>query len=291
MNKKRAKIIYYSGTGGTARVAECFESAYKNIGYEASTQQLKKSIKDFKSEHNLLILLFAVHACNAPKAVYSWIENLEKVKNTSAVVISVSGGGDVIPNTACRVSSIKRLEGKGYKVIYENMLVMPSNWIVATKPPLAKMLLEILPKKVQGIVEDVENGVIRRTKPYVVDRFLSFVGELEKFGAKSFGKQIRVSEACTGCGWCSSNCPAGNISLEAGNLKFGNNCHLCLKCIYGCPNKALQPGVGKFIVIKEGYDLKTIEDMEALKEPVDVVGLTKGYLWSGVRKYLLEDKS
>ena len=290
MYKKRVKIVYYSGTGGTARVAECFESTFKNAGYEVLTQQLKKSISDLKSEHELLVLLFAVHACNAPEAVYKWIANLEKVKNIPAVVISVSGGGEVIPNTACRTSSIRRLERKGYKIIYEKMLVMPSNWIVATKLPLARMLLEVLPRKIQGIVEDIENGVLRKTKPYLIDRLFSYVGELEKYGAKAFGKRIRYTEACSGCGWCSSNCPASNITLEAGRPKFGNKCHLCLNCIYGCPNKALMPSIGKFVVIKEGYDLKTIENMGILKETVDVENLAKGYLWSGVRKYLLEDK-
>lgn len=170
------------------------------------------------------------------------------------------------------------------------MLVMPSNWIVATKLPLSRMLLNVLPMKALGIVGDIENGVIRRTKPYLIDRLFSYIGELEKYGAKDFGKRIWHTEACTGCGWCSSNCPAGNITLEFGKPKFGNSCHLCLNCIYGCPNKALKPGVGKFVVIKKGYDLKAIENMGEIKETVDVEALTKGYLWSGVRKYLLDDK-
>lgn len=290
MDKKRVKIVYYSGTGGTTRVAECFKSTFENSGYEVFTQQLKKNINDLKDEHELLVLMFAVHACNAPEAVYKWIENLEKVKNIPAVVISVSGGGEAIPNNACRASSITRLEGKGYQVIYEKMLVMPSNWIVATKLPLARMLLEVLPLKVQGIVEDIENGIIQRTKPYLIDRFFSYIGELEKYGAKIFGKRIRFTEACTGCGWCSSNCPAGNITLESGKPKFSNKCHLCLNCIYGCPNKALKPGIGRFVVIKEGYDLKAIENMGEIKEPIDVECLAKGYIWSGIRKYLLEER-
>jgi len=290
MNKKRVKIVYYSGTGGTTRVAECFKSAFADSGHEVFTQQLKKNISDLKDEHDLLVLLFAVHACNAPEAVYKWISNLGKVKNIPAVVVSVSGGGEVIPNTACRASSIRRLERKGYRVVYEKMIVMPSNWIAATKLPLARMLLEILPLKVQQIVADIENGVIRRTKPFMIDRILSLVGELEKVGAKFFGKQIRVGEDCTGCEWCSNNCPAGNISMGFRRPKFGNNCHLCLNCIYGCPNKALLPSIGKFVVVKEGYDLKALENMGILKETVDVENLAKSYLWSGVRKYLLEDK-
>ncbi len=77
----------------------------------------------------MLLLLFSVHAFNAPDAVYKWIDGLDTVKHISAAVISVSGAGDVCPNTACRVSSIKRLTKKGYHVLYERMIVMPSNWV------------------------------------------------------------------------------------------------------------------------------------------------------------------
>lgn len=278
--------MYYSGTGGTERVAKCFESEFKNAGYEVSIGRLIQNMEFDYFKGAPLLLLYAVHACNAPKLVYEWIGNMEQIKNVSAFVISVSGGGEVSPNTACRISSIKRLEKKGYKVIYENMLVMPSNWIVATKTPLSQMLLTILPQKVKSIVKDIENGTIRRTKPLLIDRCFSYMGELEKFGARSFGKRIKISEKCTGCGWCIKNCPARNISMKDNKPVFGKGCQLCLNCIYGCPNKALEPGVGKFVVIREGYDLIELENMQPVTEQIDIEKLTKGYLWTGVRKYL-----
>lgn len=150
------------------------------------------------------------------------------------------------------------------------------------------MLLEVLPKKVKIIVNDIENGVVRRTTPFLIDRFFSYIGELEKFGAKVFGKRIKLSDICSGCGWCSNNCPAGNIIMKLNKPEFGSNCHLCLSCIYGCPNKALEPGFCKFVVIKEGYNLKELESKLPLREQVDVEKLAEGYLWSGVRKYLLD---
>ena len=288
MNNKRINIVYYSGTGGTERVAKCFESAFKNAGYDVKIGRLFQNTELSHYKDAMLLLIFAVHACNAPEPIYNWIESIEPVNNVSAAVISVSGGGEVIPNTACRLSSIKKLEKMGYKVIYEKMLLMPSNWIVATKKPLSKMLLAVLPKKVKEIIDDIENGTIRRTKPFLIDRLFSCIGEFEKLGARSFGQRIKVSEKCIGCGWCVKNCPSGNISLNSNKPKFGNRCHLCLNCIYGCPNKALEPGFGKFVVIREGYNLKDFENIHPLTEQVDIEKLTKGYLWCGVRKYLLD---
>ena len=62
---------------------------------------------------------------------------------------------------------------------------------------------------------------------------------------------------------------------------------MCLGCIYGCPQKALQPTTMKWIVVPEGYDLAALERMGPMTEPIDVPALTRGYLWSGVRKYLM----
>lgn len=290
MSKKRVRIVYYSGTGCTERVARCFETMYKQSDYEVSLHRLYQNTEYEDGDETLLILLFAVHALNAPEPVYQWIERLEQVQGFPAVVISVSGGGEVSPNTACRVSTIKRLERKGYHVIYEKMLVMPSNAFAATKEPLARMLLDVLPQKVTNIIRDVENGVRLRSKPHPVDRFLSHVGELEKLGAREFGKRIKPSELCSGCGWCANHCPSGNITLKNNKPVFGNRCHFCLSCIYGCPNKALQPGFGKFIVIKEGFRLEEIENLQPINDFADVEKLAKGYLWSGVRKYLLKNE-
>jgi len=287
---KTVKIVYYSGTGGTERVARCFEAKFKAIGADVSMQRLATYSILEETKHELLLMIYAVHACNAPEPVYKWIEKAPMVMGVPAVVIAVSGGGEVIPNTACRKHCIKRLEKKGYGVISEEMIVMPSNWIVSTKEPLALMLLEILPDRVTDIVKDITAGINRKVKPAFIDNFFSYIGELEKLGAKEFGKRIKVSSDCNGCSLCSQNCNAGNITMIANKPYFGKQCQLCLKCIYDCPQKALAPGMGKFVVIKEGYNLDELEKKLPHTELVDVDKLAKGYLWSGVKKYLLDEK-
>lgn len=288
MHNKRISIVYYSGTGSTEKVAKCFESAFKQAGYDVKIGRLFQNREFEYYKDAPLLILYAVHAFNAPEPVYKWIDGIVGVTDITAAVISVSGGGEVSPNTACRINTIKKLEKKGYGVTYEKMIVMPSNWIVATKRPLAKMLLDVLPDRVNTMVDEIDKGIIKRSKPFFIDRFLSCIGEFEKNQAKSFGNKIKVSQSCTGCGWCVKNCPANNISLKLKKPEFKNNCNLCLSCIYGCPEKALEPHIFKFLVIKEGYSIKHLENMEQIKEDIDVEALTKGYLWSGLRKYLLD---
>ncbi|WP_321418455.1 EFR1 family ferrodoxin [uncultured Methanomethylovorans sp.] len=286
---KTVKIAYFSGTGSTARVADTFESELTRRGISVIKSEIKQGNICSDEKEDLLILLYAVHACNAPKIVYQWIDSLDGKKQTPVAVISVSGGGEITPNTACRLSSIRKLEKKNYKVFYEKMIVMPSNWIIKTDDGLAIRLVDILPLKVKHIVDDLLKGVICRTKPKLIDRVFSRIGEMEKNGAKFFGRNLRVNTNCNSCGWCAKNCSANNIIMMDDKPAFGEKCILCLKCIYGCPRQALEAGTLKFIIIKEGYNLKDLENRMQGIQLAPVEDLAKGYIWKGVKEYLLED--
>jgi len=289
MEINKVKVAYFSGTGSTALVADTLEKELTKRGLSVTKSEIRTGNLLSDNEEDLLILLFAVHAFNAPRIVSEWIGNLPNVNRpVPTAVISVSGGGEITPNTACRVSSICKLEENNYRVVYEKMVVMPSNWVVKTNDELAIRLLEILPLKVERITDDLQAGIVRRTRPKLLDRIFSWIGEMEKVGAKSFGQKIMVSESCNGCGCCAKKCPANNISMSNNKPKFGRDCFLCLRCIYGCPNKALMAGTLKFIILKDGYDLKALEKRMKDIKPSPIEDLAKGYLWKGVREYLLE---
>ena len=282
------RIVYFSGTGCTAFVAETFRKELEILGSSVQMHELRHGISEPEGEYRFLILCFVVHACNAPHPVMQWVKSHPSVERIPTAVISVSGGGEVTPNLACRVAIKRQLQQKGFAVEYEKMLVMPSNWIVPTKPGLAARLLEVLPHKVAFILHELASGTRRETCPGPGNRFLSLLGKLETSGAKTFGKKIRVSEACTGCGLCARHCPVGNIVLNVKKPMFGNRCILCLNCLYLCPQHALQPGTGKFVVIKDGFDLKKIQATLPWTEPLDISAKARGILWLGVKRYLLD---
>lgn len=284
----KIKIAYYSGTGGTALAAKIFREKLEQRGCSCSVDRITDKLPSPRDEHDLLLLCFPVHAFNAPQAVYKWIEKLNPVQGAAAAIISVSGGGEIFPNTACRLSSIKRLAKKGYHVFYETMLVMPSNIFVATEQALSLMLLQVLPDKVSLAADDILSGRDKRTAPLLADRLLSIMGELEKPGARLWGRGVKPLATCDGCGWCAENCPSGNIAMRDGKPRFSAKCHLCLQCIYGCHKKALSPMICKFFILKQGYDLHALLEKSPLNEAADIKQLAAGRLWSGVKKYLLE---
>lgn len=194
---KNAKIVYYSGTGNTRKVSLCFDECMKDKGISVQTYSVVEKNIPQVQEEDLLLVVYAVHGFNAPEVVYRWINSLPDVEGKRAAVVSVSGGGDVSPNTASRIGCIRRLEKKGYSVTYEAMLVMPSNWIVATHEALAVKLLDVLPYKVELVVGDILSGMMRRTKPLWIDRLLSWICELERREPKYSGKESSVAETVT----------------------------------------------------------------------------------------------
>jgi ferredoxin/flavodoxin len=273
-------IAYFSGTGGTAKAADALKAAFVRYSLAVDKQQIIRNKAIPNGEESLLVLLFAVHAANAPLPVHEWLETLTPVDGTPAVVISVSGGGEVFPNTACRGGSIRRLERKGYHVVYEQTIIMPSNMSVATPDFLAKRLLNVLSDRAAHIVDDVMGGMGRRVKPTALDRVIAALCLAEHKGAHHFGKQLSATDACNGCGWCARSCPGSNIRMDKGRPVFENSCVMCFSCAYGCPQHAVEVKRMSFLLNKDGFDIRRFEQLPELPEE------KTGLLMAGVRRYL-----
>lgn len=284
---KKVRIVYYSGTGSTAKAADTMKDLLEKNGNRVSITSLRAKEMPYASiEEELLILIYAVYAFSAPFIVHDWIESLQNVDGIPAVVLSVSGGGDVFPNRACRLSSIKALENKGFSVIYERMLVMPSNWIVKVPDKISVRLLSVLPERLAVIVSDLQKGILLRHKPGLPNRVAAYLNKYERVGGKSFVSSFIISPNCNGCGLCEKGCPNANIHMQNGLPVFRDHCLVCLNCIYSCPQKALSPKSMKFVVIKEGYSFKRIESNVEHISPATDKELSHNPMWIGVNKYL-----
>jgi ferredoxin/flavodoxin len=290
MAAKNIYIAYFSGTGGTALAAKHLSSSLKSRGANVTLQEIKTGVVPQNGSEDMLVLLFAVHAFNAPLPVYKWLEKLNCVNGKPAAVIAVSGGGEMSPNTGCRRSSISRLRRRGYNVVYEDSIVMPCNYAEATPRPSVLKLMQVLPERMETVADDLLAGITRRLKAKLFDRFLSRVMEVEKLGAKQFGKNLYADETCTGCGWCADNCTSCNIVMNGDKPVFGKGCSFCLRCIYGCPTGAIKAKHLSSVVIKEGLDISALEKEAKGMAAIETDKLPDSILWKGVKKYLYEFK-
>ncbi|MFP4661671.1 MAG: EFR1 family ferrodoxin [Halanaerobiales bacterium] len=290
---KRAGIVYFSGTGGTARVANLICKFLVEYGVSVTKAPLehnnysKTNMTPIK-HIDLIIVLFPVYAFDAPEPIYRWINGLPKGEGTPVVIISVSGAGNCGPNTACRVGIIKRLQKKCFKIVYEKMMIMPSNFVIPINKQLAIRLLNVLPSKTEQIVKEVMEGKKRRIKPKLSGRILRTLFKIEKPCAKLFAKGFKVKESCNVCGWCAENCPMDNIELQGNRPIFSSNCLACLRCIYGCPQNAIYTSIYSFVPLKEGYDLNELEKLADDFELKPLDNIKVSYLFKAVKDYLME---
>lgn len=283
-----AQIVFFSGTGGTARYAAHLREALAARGVAVTLTELGPAPAT-PVQADILFLLYPVYAAGAPQPVQAWIAAAPEGQGTRAAVLSVSGGGEVSPNTACRVRTIRQLTRRGYAVTYERMLVMPANFLMAYQDALTAHLLRAAPKMAALVADEVLAGVTRRTRPLPWDRALSALFLLEHVGSGYFGRGLYAGDACNGCGLCARRCPRANIAMMGGKPAFGGRCVLCLKCVYNCPQKAIRAKFGQFAVLKEGFDLDAAERrMAGVMELPPVDEVTKGAGLGGVRKYLRE---
>ena len=265
---KHIRIDYYTGTGGSELVARLLADKLKNENRTVEINRISRDrIADAQSiEADYYILIFPVHSFNAPQPIYEWVAHLTG-KDCKTAVISVSGGGNVLSNTACRCKTVRLLKKNRFNVVYEEMVRMPNNWIKAPKEKECTRILSKLPTKIDTIAQTVI--IEKRSKKiiYWIDYLISALGEAEKKGTRPFGSGIKVLDTCTGCGLCAKNCCSSNIQIaRQAQAKpiFGNRCDMCLGCVYNCPQKALQPTYGAFQIDKNGYDLRDMCQKTAL---------------------------
>ena len=281
-------LAYFSGTGCTKAAVSCFEDRLTGLGIQVDTICIPSDNALRIGASDLLIVFSPVYAFRLASIVEDWVKRLPKAQNTYAAIISVSGGGEISPNTACRTFCKRILIRKGYRFIYENMLVMPSNFASHAGAQLNKQLIDALPKKTAQMIDDILSGKRKSTHPKLQDRFFASIGKGEHLGAKFFGASIRTSKQCNQCGLCIRNCPKKNIQMKEEKPVFGFHCILCLRCIYACPRKALSPGILKFFVLKEGFDLKSMSKIPDFSQgqASQELSTAEKLLWKGVFDYL-----
>ena len=161
----RIRLVFFSGTGGTQMAAAKLCDSLMKRGVTVFVNKLDGHKRFDEIERaDMLIVMYPVYAGNAPEPIYSHIKKHERMDGMPTGVICVSGGGEAFINKASRLHAVNLLKRKGCNVVYEKMLVMPSNAIEATPEDIALRLLKILPEKTEQIADDLLQGITRRTK-------------------------------------------------------------------------------------------------------------------------------
>lgn len=281
-------IVFFSGTGGTRRASLEILRQMKEFNWDVECLEIgpeKKGenplIMPAPTAKNIMIL-FPVYAFEAPAPLHNWVEEAS-LDGRRIVVVSVSGGGEIWPNTGCRSPLIKKIENKGAVVFHEAMLIMPCNFYIPGGDHMNMRLLNILPKKVEALIRDIreEHTYLSKSRLGV---FQKLMAAAEKKGALYAGSKLVASSECSGCGICARDCPTDNIEIVNRRAVFNKSCILCMRCIYNCPQQAIK-SKSRF-VLKEGFDLEALEKRMKGVELQPLEQCAKGLVWIGVMRYL-----
>lgn len=245
------KIIQFSPTGNTGYLANELGKALEVEDILA----LEHTSYEVLEGANHLVILYAIHAFNAPRTVKRFVKEMPKglAKNVSLIGV---GCNTTVINDASSLVLKKHLEKKGYQVIVDRVMAMPLTLVMSFPEDLIRQQLFDAKESIIEISKAIKTSQKDDRKIDVRGRIFKFIGSVEPFAARFFGLELHAKKSCTQCGLCVRECPEKNIRMsESGKIKFGFKCLLCLRCIYNCPEKAITPRISKFIPIKKGYNI------------------------------------
>ena len=259
---KSVGLFYFSGTGNTQVVTELLTKALEQHGARVETARIEHVLQGktrFEPEaYDLVGIGHPIHGFDVPRIVYDFVDALPPVEGKRTFIFKTAGDFISVNNGASK-TAIKRLRRKGYDVFYDRIVCMPSNWSMKYADEFSKQLCYVAIAKAEHMAGEVLAG---RERKLGINPLLRWITKLtsrgEDLGARLFGRMLTVSDACVDCGICVDNCPTVNIRRKDGKITFGYNCVFCMRCIYACPQQAITPRFGKFCVIKDGYDIRSI---------------------------------
>lgn len=245
-------IVQFSPTGNTAYIAKLL-SEYLGSG---SVYALEHTNPNALEEAEHLIILYAIHAFNAPKPVIRFVNEMPSGKFQRISLIGV-GCSDIWVNFAASSTLRKCLKRKSYPIIVDEVIAMPLTFILNFPKAVIKEQLRIAIKKTEELSAKIRDLTVSNRIIPVKSLFLSRVGMVEPLAARLFGLELHAKKSCSLCGKCYRECPEKNIKLTAnGRIKFGFRCIMCMRCLYNCPTKSITPRMSKFIPLKDGYSLE-----------------------------------
>ena len=289
---KKIVLCSFSGTGNTELTAEAAAEEFTRLGAEVNRYRIEDILNNREpeareciGEADLLGILHPIYAFGPPGLVKRFIRTLPAGGGTPVFFLRTAADF-VRTNIAGTEPDIRYLEKRGYRVIYERLFAMGCNWLIGYENAFIKRLYEVMRERMPGTCADILAGRERRSRfGRLTSLWTRFVNWSEdSIGAPIFGRFLRADAACTNCGICARNCPAGNITMTERGPRFAWKCLSCMRCLYTCPQDAITPGIFRKVKISAGYDVrKIVNDSSIIPKGIDPE--TRGY-FAHFREYL-----
>lgn len=259
---KKVGIFYFSGTGNTQIVAELIKEEFLNRGDSVDLIRIEDVLKNRTEikmgSYDLIGIGHPVYGFSAPAIISDFIKAMPKGNGQNVFIFKTAGGVAPINYNASK-GVIRKLSKKGYRIFYDRILSIGSNWIVKFDDSVMQQLYQTAQHKVKIMCDEISAGKTRMLKlGFPMSLLIGNVTFFHDMWVWILGKDYSVSSACNLCGKCIRSCPTGNIVERNGKIRFKLSCLWCMRCIYGCPQNAIRHRMLSFFVVSGGYDVKKI---------------------------------
>ncbi|MBA4388017.1 MAG: hypothetical protein C0404_08555 [Verrucomicrobia bacterium] len=290
MNEKlHIEICYFSGTGNTEIVAKLMAEAFRRQGADAGLRRMEDVLNGRVAmpadDRAMLGIGYPVHGFGAPRMVDDFVRRLPDAKGTRAFVF-MTASDEFCLNSAASETIARCLRKKGYDVFHESMVPMPCNFALKYPDSLMKQLCIRAVEETAGLAKEIVTEKPRKFhEGWITLLMARWLNAFESYGTRYFGKDLKVSKACTLCGKCVRDCPTLNITRDGDTIKFGWNCTMCFRCIYGCPVNAIMPVWEKCFIVKNGYDINKINNGPEIND--GFIENSTSWLYKRLKAYVL----
>lgn len=234
---RKRVVLFFTGTGNCLYVAR--ELAGEKMETLSIPQLMKK--EQFEIEADEIGLVYPIYGHMPPYMVRQFIQKAKlKAKYKFAVLTYGARKCDAVEIW----DRISRNAGNAFD--YIGTIVMVDNWLPNFDMNEQIKMDKHIPENLKKIAADV--NAQRRWHEPVTDEerqqhqeFLRRSGLDPEVGfLMKSEKAFVVTDACVGCGVCTSVCPRGNYDLTAKGVEMSGDCEFCFACIQNCPQKAIQ---------------------------------------------------
>lgn len=241
------KLICFSQTGNTHRVATAMAAAFREAGHLARISTLKKASPGDATRGDLLGVGSPCFSSQAPTPIKEYLGGLPALDGQRAFVFATSSGapGRVLYD----LSSL--LRGKGALVLggflARGQVYHPAPHMTGRFPgrPNSKDLSHARRFAV-AVAEQVSagrSGPLPESRPDALKRGWGFYDLVGLTSSDRFLRRLMPEPKpdpfkCDGCRWCAHECPMHNITLHSYPI-LGERCIRCYRCLTGCPQETI----------------------------------------------------
>lgn len=232
--------IYLSGTGNTQH---CVELLCKTIQPDAKVIPIEDpSVVEEIRASDKIIFGYPTQFSNAPFMVRDFIQSHKLLWSGKKVFCLVTMGAFSGDGAGC---TARLFQKTGAQILGGLHIKMPdsvcdSKLLKKTADHNRQIVLEA-DMKIKSVAEDILNGKYPQDGLSTCAHLVGLFGQRLWFSGKTKGysDQLKIGQACIGCGLCTQICPMHNLQLKQGKAVPSGKCTMCYRCISRCPKQAI----------------------------------------------------